>query len=249
MDCGPEGLLQTLSALHAHGIRTVGAGADLRAACEPLVLSVRGWTVAVLAYADLSPLILNYIGMEPEFPFAGPNKPGTASWSACDGPRRVAEMKSRTDVVVVQVHTHNWAQGHGSSWSEQPSPQAISFLEQILAAGADLVFGSGTHIPQGVIRNSGGVALLSLGNFHFRMDTPLPPEARRSVLVRTTVSRERIDLEFVPLTLDQDGLPREMPPAQRREFLDYLSRQSLLLGTTLDLQNRRKHLSFDRISE
>jgi len=75
MDCGPAGLRQTLGALHEHGIRTVGAGADLHAACEPLVLSVRGWTVAVLAYADLSPLILNYIGMEPEFPFAGQGRP------------------------------------------------------------------------------------------------------------------------------------------------------------------------------
>jgi len=155
-------------------------------------------------------------------------------------------MKSRADAVIVQVHTHHWAQGDGSSWSEQPSPQAVSFVQEILAAGADLVFGSGAHLPQGAIQSDRGVALPSLGNFHFRMDTPLPPEARRSVLVRTTVSRERIDLDLVPLKLDEHGQPQELAGAERRDLLDHLSRLSHALGTQLDLHDLRGHLSFHR---
>ena len=59
MDFGPQGLLETCDRLRAAGIPFVGAGHNKEEALAPLVLTVRGARVGILAFCDvvqISPL-------------------------------------------------------------------------------------------------------------------------------------------------------------------------------------------------
>ncbi|MBX6341092.1 MAG: CapA family protein, partial [Thermomicrobiaceae bacterium] len=64
-DFGLEGLLETVAVLDRAGIAHAGAGADPISAAAPARLTVGGWRIAILAYADY-----------PEEWAAAPGRPG-----------------------------------------------------------------------------------------------------------------------------------------------------------------------------
>lgn len=216
LDCGPEGVAGTIRALTERGFGTVGAGADAEQACAPHVVELDGWRIAVLAYLAHSAerFVLDQYSA------------GAATWKGCGGEAQVAALVDSSDLVIVSLHLHLHR-----SWTEFTPPEHIELARKVLDAGADIVFGHGPHVPQGMLRSGTGVALLSLGNFVFSPGYDMVDGASRSVVARFTVSSETITVDLLPFRLDESGLPAPPMPDDARRITFDLMRLSSELGT------------------
>lgn len=146
LDFGPEALLDTIEHLRAAGIAAVGAGTDLDQARTPVVLSARGFRLAVIGVTD-----------HPEDFEGGPGKPGVAFANLDrDVPDWLVEAirSANADAVLVTPH---W----GPNMIPRPLRRIRLAARQLLAAGATVVAGHSAHVFHGIE----GPVLYDLGDF------------------------------------------------------------------------------------
>lgn len=151
MDHGSEGLLSTLEALRSAGVRYVGAGANKREACAPLILEIAGRRVAFLARTAV-------VVSSPSY--AGESVPGVAFLDPVDAVAAIHSCRSHADIVVVLIH---W----GIEEYSYPSPTQRELARRLVDAGADVILGHHPHVLQGIEYWGSGVIAYSLGNFLF----------------------------------------------------------------------------------
>jgi hypothetical protein len=221
LECGGYGIQETVHELTSRGILTVGAGKNSEQACQPLRLSVNGVELAVVAY----------LAMEPDWFSAGADQAGAASWRECAGAQQLVELKAEVDIVVVALHLHL-----GQGWTEQTPSAHITLVQQVLGAGADIVLAHGPHVPQGILQNNGGIALLSLGNFLFHPDYQMPEKAHRSIIAKVGISSNNITIALLPLKLDPLGRPQNPPHQEASQTLHDIASLSAKLGTTIEIR-------------
>lgn len=167
-DYGAQGLLDTISAVHAAGARTVGAGRDLVAARSPAIIERGGLRIAFLAYNDVPPW--NFT--------ARAGYPGTAPAVPADIDRDVRAARRRADLVVVWFH-----------WGYELQPEQNGRQEELaraaFAAGAKLVLGAHAHVLLPVEAPAPrSLIAWSLGNFLF---VPRSPETSRTGILRVAL--------------------------------------------------------------
>lgn len=197
LDAGAEGLLDTLDILRAHGIASVGAGADAEAAWAPVVLDVAGQRLGVLAGCD----------HQPDFA-AGPHTPGIACFDIADAAQvdallgRVRRLAVAVDHAVVALHWQpNWVPTVGADYR--------ALAGRLIEAGARLVWGHSPHHflgvqwfgPAAVLYSTGGLIDDYAVDAGFRNDRQLLFEIS---LIRGGVQHIRA----LPLRLD---LARTVP--------------------------------------
>lgn len=151
MDYGWEAVEETQQLLSAAGIRSVGAGRDLKMAREPVRMSVRGVRVAFLAYCDVPSVLPIY---------ADSNRPGVAPAQPSYILEDIKAAKQESNLVLVCMH---WGQEH----VHFPAPKYRRLAKEMVAAGASLIVGHHPHVLQGVERIAQGAVAYSLGNFTF----------------------------------------------------------------------------------
>jgi poly-gamma-glutamate capsule biosynthesis protein CapA/YwtB (metallophosphatase superfamily) len=149
-DYGPDALLETIQLLQAGGILPLGAGADEAAAREPQLLELRGLKIALLARN----------GVPYGAPPAGPQTPGAAWFDPTQTLADVRAASEQADLVVLSLH---W----GSEYTYAIAPEQRAFVQEALAAGADLILGHHSHNPQALDLGQNWLAAYSLGNFVF----------------------------------------------------------------------------------
>jgi len=242
LDCGREGLLETMLELKKHGIMTVGAGGNVEKACKALRIDIKGMHVAVLGYLEMDPEVLVYAGMEPDWFSADQGRGCVASWKLCNGQQQIARIRKEADIIMVLVHMHDTK----FSWTEKASALRDVFFKEILKAGADIVIGSGPHVPQGMIKSDRGVALLSLGNFLLNPDYKMPEEGHYSILADFTISNDDLRLTIVPLRLDILGRPGAALAEDADLILRKIISLSDQLGATLQIHGERAHIEIQR---
>lgn len=186
LDFGVDALLDTLEHLAAAGIAAVGAGSDLTAAREPVLLEAGGIGVGLAAVADF-----------PSDFAAWPETPGIAyadlhhavpTWLA-DVVKRLA---SSCDLAVVSPH---W----GPNMTSEPVPYVRRAARAFLAAGAGLVVGHSAHVFHGIE----GSVVYDLGDFvdDYAVDAELRNDLGIFVLVEVDERGPR-RLMAVPIALD-----------------------------------------------
>ncbi|MBI4334339.1 MAG: CapA family protein [Chloroflexi bacterium] len=175
LDCGPEGVLDTVEILERNGIRAIGIGRNLDDATRPLLLESNGTRIAFVPACSVAPK-----GHEagPDRPGVAPLRvttryeplefqPGTPCRIVTTPDRRdlsalktnIRRAKEQADIVVVSLH-----------WGLHLVPKAIAMYQPVVAhaaidAGADLILGHHTHILKGIEVYKGKVVFYSLGNF------------------------------------------------------------------------------------
>jgi poly-gamma-glutamate synthesis protein (capsule biosynthesis protein) len=159
LDWGYEGLAETLRTLRAAGLRTAGAGEDLRAAAAPAVLEVPG-RGRVLVYAMGS----TTAGV-PGAWAAGPGQPGVhlPRGSAEKVTRRLRDLVHDTrrpgDLALASLH---W----GGNWGyEIPAWQRELAHALIEEAGMDLIHGHSSHHFKAIEVHRGRPILYGCGDF------------------------------------------------------------------------------------
>lgn len=157
MDYGPDLMLQTIEDLGAHGIRSVGAGANATQAYAAQIIEVSGIRLAFLAYVDVP---VERRGFDTRTWIASGQSPGVA-WAepgliALD----VAAAAQNADLVIVLLHS-------GTEFDPLPNETQRRAAHAAVDAGAALVLGHHAHVLQPLEFYKNGVIAYGLGNFAF----------------------------------------------------------------------------------
>lgn len=178
LDYGTEALLDSIDTLDNADIAHVGAGKDLEAARDPVIVELNGRTFAFIGATRVIPVA--------EWA-AGTDRPGM--FSAYDGGAQLAESvkaaKQQADYVVVYMH---W----GIERDEMPNEVQRNIAHNIVDAGADLVIGAHPHVLQGLEYYKGAPIAYSLGNFVFGSQIP------STALLQADVDDSGIRLRLIP---------------------------------------------------
>lgn len=189
-DFGPIGLSDTVATLEAIGVAPFGAGADQATASEPVIIEVRGQTVAFLGF--------DAIGGTQVATAAGPG----VAWANEAALKVIAATERRADYVVVMVHA-------GIEYSGTPTDEQVAFARGAVDAGASVVIGHHPHALQPWEQYGSGLILYSLGNFVFDLDAgdrmELGEAPFQSAVATITLSpHAQPALSLQPVTIDVD---------------------------------------------
>ena len=199
MDCGEEGLVETIAALKAKGIVYAGAGRNLEEASKPALIDVGGIRVAVLCCAD------------PRFQAATANSAGTCPAAIELVDASVRELQATTDIVIVSVHM-------GIEFLPVPSKRQLELAEVCARAGASVLHFHHTHTISGIQEIGECTVLFGTGNFLFPYI--LAAGHRRAWhksavwTVDAVLDQRRpvsTSVSWTPLLLNNAGLPAPAP--------------------------------------
>lgn len=255
VDFGEDALLATIDLLEGNGIRTVGAGKDLDAALEPVVLTVDGASVAFLAATCLLPVgsaasaerpglapihIHTTLEVDPYIQMEEPGHsplvhttPDAADLARlCD---QVARTRTHAHFVVVSIHM-------GFGFTEQLAEYQPLVAHALIDAGADIVLGNHVHAIHGIETYRGKAILYSPGNFVAQQPREgQPPEVLAiyeqmsddAYLAMIEVSDEgNYRLRLTPTVVNSTGLPVRAEADAFDRIVERITRLSAQLDTT-----------------
>lgn len=149
-DYGPEAWMDSVHNVRAAGIAPVGVGRDAQEAAEPAVITVRGWTIAVLGFGGVVPFA-DWL--------AGPHTPGMASGDDTTAmAAAVSAAGEAADLVFVTMH---W----GAELDTRPRAEDVDRAHAMIDAGADAIFGHHAHRLQPLTWYRDRPIAWGLGNF------------------------------------------------------------------------------------
>lgn len=148
LDCGRDGVLETLEALVSAGAGAIGAGANQWAAHQPLIRQAGPWRIGLLGY---------YWNQRCA---ATVDLPGVAMDTPEALKADIGVLRDRVDRVVVTFH---W----GVPYERQPSRKNRAKARFAVDCGADVVIGHHPHIVQPFEIYHGCPIFYSVGNFTF----------------------------------------------------------------------------------
>jgi poly-gamma-glutamate synthesis protein (capsule biosynthesis protein) len=183
VDYGRDALLDTVRAVRAAGIRTIGAGADEARARRPAIVVRGGLRIALLGYSDVNPLGFN----------ATASAPGTAKADVAAITADVRSALRRSDVVVCFFH---W----GTELHAAPDARQQLYAGACLNAGARLVLGAHPHVLGGLGRPAPhALVAWTLGNFVF----PSGGVTGRTAILHVELDRAGVrGARLVPVTIE-----------------------------------------------
>jgi poly-gamma-glutamate capsule biosynthesis protein CapA/YwtB (metallophosphatase superfamily) len=203
-DQGPAGLLDSLDAIRAAGLTSVGAGADGSEALRAATFEIRGWTVAVVGIDQV---------LDPLHQVAGPNTPGTAAGHDFRlALRAVRDAAATSDLVFVMIH---W----GVELEARPRTYQVRQAHRMIDAGADVIFGSHPHVLQPLETYRGRPIFYSLGNLVWPR---VSEDASATAIAQVVVAPDgAIQARLIPVEIVSNGHPvvrpaDPPPPARRR---------------------------------
>lgn len=214
-DHGSGACLNTIRALKETGLKTVGAGENLKAAAEPLYLETHGARIAVLNFA------------EHEFGSATAQDAGCAVLDPLSNIAAIEAAKKDADLVFVIVHG-------GHERNPFPSPRMIRTYRAFAEAGAAMVINIHTHCPGGIEIWQGCPIVYCPGNFYFPWrdlgsDHLLPTWWLGYLPKFYCSAKEVYAIEIKPYRFDNDRI-YELTGAETDEFFRYLNRISAPLA-------------------
>jgi poly-gamma-glutamate capsule biosynthesis protein CapA/YwtB (metallophosphatase superfamily) len=198
LDFGVAGLLETLDTLDAHGMRRVGAGANVDEARAPLVITTAaGVTIGFISASSVCSCDGSWA--------ATADSPGMFQFDSDDPSElvdAVRELRPRVDWLVVMLH---WGQNWTTEWPIDWMHELAVDLSQV---GADVILGTSAHHILPVERQ--GLTVVLNGTADFIDDYANPHEGFRndlSILARVGLEPGREpELDIVPLRIEhEDG--------------------------------------------
>ncbi|MCW9013025.1 MAG: CapA family protein [Gammaproteobacteria bacterium] len=150
MDYGVAGMTDTINALRAQNIHTVGTGMNLQEARRGTILHSNNHKIGFVSYS------LTF----PESFWATDDRPGSAFGHEHQIRNDVKRLKDQCDLVIVSFH---WGHEKASELRDYQPILAHAAIDE----GADMVIGHHPHVLQAVEQYKQGIILYSLGNFTF----------------------------------------------------------------------------------
>ncbi|MTI95321.1 MAG: DUF362 domain-containing protein [Firmicutes bacterium] len=161
MDFGPSVMLETKRRFEEAGISCFGAGADHLEASKPLKITLTGKTSSVNVYVFTGMRASKRYRDDYGF-FAGSNTPGV-NWLGVKQIIHSIKRLRRKDPKSLIIVCPHW---QGVDY-RPVKPKMKKKCQQLVEAGANFVFASGTHMLSNVERWGTGIICYSIGNFVF----------------------------------------------------------------------------------
>lgn len=216
-DCGlmkswcNETFFDTLENLRRVGILPVGAGENLEAALQPVVVTVNGVRFGIISLGD---------SKQDMSIFAAEDNPGIAMLTKENLERAMALVRPLADVVIVMPH---W----GSEDIILPNGIQRNQAQMIVDAGADLVVGNHTHVIQAMQQIDGVQVFYGLGNFVF--DQGLRDHRQGALLLVRFEGARYVGYELIPTHVDPDGRVHIAKESEAAEIMQRLNEASAQL--------------------
>lgn len=206
MDYGVEGLKSTIKECEKKNILTVGAGENLIESRSPQIIEIENNKIGIIGCC------------EKQFGASTNWKAGVSVF----GPwvyYTIKELKKRVDTVIVSIH----GASEMSSW---PSPEWQDLLRGFIDAGASIIHGHHSHVPQGFEEYNGGLIFYGLGNFvvdpNIWKDTP---NTMWSMIPRIDLLTENQKYQVKTAVIEQKGnstIIRESLLSEYNDHCQYL---------------------------
>ena len=206
-DYGAAGQAQTTAALRRARVAATGRPGEI------VVLRRRGLRIALVGFAA--------------YPWANP------IGDLAGARALVRRAAARADLVVVAMH----AGAEGADQTHVPRGTEMAFGEDrgdsrafahaVIAAGADLVVGSGPHVIRGVERYRGRLIAYSLGNFTGWSNFGLGGTLSESGILKVTLNAagKPAASHWIPIHLTGPGIPELDRSRASRKLAAELSKQ------------------------
>ena len=201
LDFGQDALLDTFTTLDNAGIPYVGAGETKERAEEAIFVEAGGRKVGVLSASRVIPVVEWNITTR---------QPGLfCTYDSSRLVQRIKEIESQCDYVVVFVH---W----GIERKAYPEEYQRNLAKQYIDAGADLVVGNHSHVPQGIEYYKGVPIVYCLGNYIFN------PNMTDTYALKAVWDVEgNTSLQVIPVDT-RNYLTGELTGNEAQAFSDYL---------------------------
>ena len=188
MDAGKDGLDSTLRIAAQLGGKTLGAGATIKEASEPLYLEEAGG-IGLLCVSYMS-------GCVP----ATETEPGIFRWDEMERiAQRIAQIKSKCRWCVVISHG-------GEEFAAMPLPYTRNRYLKYLEMGADVVVGHHPHVAENYELFENGKAIFySLGNFIFDTNYQRAhPYTETGILLKLLFTEENMTFDAIGIEIDRE---------------------------------------------
>jgi len=182
-DAGEEGIASTIREAEKRGIRTIGAGMNIKEARKILTLPEAGG------------IGMFGVGYQRACRKAGENEAGCFSWSDLDAiSEAIKEIKKTCRWCIVVSHA-------GEEFTPLPSPYTRDRYHLFLEMGADIVVSHHPHVPMNYEMVGGKAIFYSLGNFIFDTDYQRSQyNTEKGLLLSLKLSKDAFS--FTPYGLD-----------------------------------------------
>jgi len=169
-------LEDTMDILKENNIDYIGAGFNKEEAFSLKIKEIKGTKIGFLAYTNLGSKNWQ----------AGNENSGMA-WISENDMAKVIEYikkaKEKVDVLVISLHA-------GEEYAENPTNFQISFAQDCIDNGADLVIGHHPHVVQRIEKYKDGWIAYSLGNFIF--DQHFSEKTMESIILKVVINEKKI---------------------------------------------------------
>ncbi len=210
-DFGRQGALESLAFYRERDIPIYGSGRNLEEACAPLITEHNGNTLAFLAA----------LAWEPASAWATADQPGACPFYQEKDRilQSIQGLSADPDIDIVSVELQ-----YLETYNAFPTAQQVDEFRELREAGADMVTGVQSHVPQswepyGADDPGGpGIIVYGLGNLFF--DQMWSWETRTELIARHTIYDGRvISSEILTAVLEDFAQPRWAMPEERAEIL------------------------------
>jgi len=138
----------------------------------------------------------------------------------------IKEARKQADVIIVSFH---W----GVEYTEQPSDRQRQLAHLAIDVGADLIIGNHPHWIQPVEIYKNKLITYAHGNFVF--DQMWSEKTKQGVVGRYTFYDDKlIDVEFLPIFIEDYGQPHFLELEERNKILQEMKQASLKLFSVDD---------------
>ncbi len=189
MDCGVEGLEDSINEIQKLNGICFGAGLNTEEASKPVILERNGVKVAIFSSTVLDDFS------------AKKSKAGTCQFnSAKETISQAEKLKQQADYVLYCYHGD-------AEFVPYPLPAKRKFFKQLCGGPIDVIIGHHPHVIQGMELIKETKVFYSLGNFMFNSDR----QKRFSftefgLLLEMHFTKEKINYSYSPVRLDRQEM-------------------------------------------
>ena len=202
-DFGKNASLWSLQFYRDEGLPVYGGGADLEESLQPLLVE----------HNDNRLVFLGANQYGPQFAWAAADWPGSTPYDLNQMTQAIADARNTLDADLVLAELQ-WEE----SYDTLPIQSQRQGLRAVSSAGADIVTGVQSHVPQAVEFGEGGMILYGLGNFFF--DQMWSQATREGLIPRHTIYDGRhLSTKLLTTVLEDFAQPRWTSESERDALL------------------------------
>ena len=208
-DFGRDGARRSLQFYRDNDIPIYGSGMNIEEACRPLLWQHNGNTFAFVAA----------LAFEPSWAWATDDEPGACYYydHREDLLALITELANENDIVAVELQFEE-------SYFADPLPRQIDEFRALREAGAGIVTGVQSHVPQAIepygAQDPGGPGVIAYGLGNLFFDQMWSWETRTGLITRHTIYKGRVlNTEVLTTVLEDFAQPRWADENERADIL------------------------------